>query len=303
MRSLPRPLDPARDRAALLELWDTCLGVEWPAHADALMAATPLGYVYETPERLIGAVAFDDTGGISYVIVDPKWRRKGVGRALHDAALAHPQAAGAQWRLGGRTSIWPGVPTNLSDAAQFLTKLGWVLGTTVVDMTRPTEGFSIAPEWTARATAAGVKIEWAKKGDADKVIEYESREHAMWVPYFRSRFPDEPESVLLARDRKGHIVGALLIDMPPNHRPRWSRILGEDAAEIGCVGVAASVNGQGIGTALVAEATRFVKEKGAVTAFLAWTSRITFYGRLGYEVWREYRYGTREVASAPPPAS
>jgi GNAT superfamily N-acetyltransferase len=293
VRSLPRALDPARDRAALFELWDSTLGVTWPVHADALMAATPLGFVYEMPDRLIGAIAFDDTGAISYVIVDPKWRRQGLGRALHDAAAAHLASSGPQWRLGGQRSIWPGVPTNLPDAVPFFTRLGWIFGNTVVDMTRPTDGFAIDPAWTARAAAAGVRFAFASQKDADEVIAYESREHPAWVPYYRARFPGEPQSVLVARDRAGAVVGALLIDLPERHRGRWSRILGEDMAEIGCIGVAAEVNGQGIGTALVAEATEFVRKAGAPTAFLAWTSRVSFYARLGYTVWREYRSAER----------
>jgi len=293
VRSVPRALDPARDRTKLFDLWDLTIGTKWPVHSDALMAATPLGYVFETVERFIGAIAFDETGAISYVIVDPSWRRQGIGRALYDAVVAHFASAPPLWRLGGQRSIWPGAPRDLPDAEPFFTKLGWVMGHTVVDMTRPTEGFATDPAVAARAVAAGVKFGFAKKGDAKDVIEYEAREHPVWVPYFRSRFPDEPGSVLLARDRKGAIVGALLIDLPPRHRGRWSRILGEDMAEIGCVGVAASMNGQGIGTALVAEATEIVKKAGAPIAYLAWTSRVTFYGRLGYTVWRDYREGSR----------
>src|SRR5437867_11794319 len=79
MRSAPRPLDLARDRAALLQLWEVTLGATWPVHADALIAATPLGYVFETPDQLVGAIAFDESGAISYVIVDPSWRRQGIG--------------------------------------------------------------------------------------------------------------------------------------------------------------------------------------------------------------------------------
>jgi ribosomal protein S18 acetylase RimI-like enzyme len=293
VRSLPRPIDPARDRAALFDLWELTLGAQWPVHADALMAATPLGFAFETADRFIGAIAFDDTGAISYVIVDPGWRRQGIGRALHDAAVAHLGSSGAQWKLGGQRSIWPGVPTNLPEAAAFFTELGWVFGHTTVDMTMPTKGFAIDPKWIARTTAAGTRFGFATKKDAHDVIAYESLEHPAWVPYFRSRFPDEPGSVLVARDRAGAVVGALLIDMPPLHRPRWSRLLGEDAAEIGCVGVSASVNGQGIGTALVAQATEFVQQAGAPTAYLAWTSRTSFYGRLGYAVWREYRSAER----------
>lgn len=293
MRSAPRAFDPARDRAALLDLWELTLGAKWPVHADALLAATPLGFVFETADRLVGAIAFDETGAVSYVIVDPSWRRQGVGRALHEAAVARLAPGAAPWRLGGPSSIWPGVPKNLPDAEPFFTCLGWTLGATVVDMTRPTRGFTIDPEWSARAAARGVRFAFARGEDANEVIDYESREHGVWVPYFRARFPSEPGSVLLARDRADRIVGALLIDLPPAHRGRWSRILGEDMAEIGCVGVAAGVNGQGIGTALVAEATAIVQRAGAPTAYLAWTSRIAFYGRLGYRVWREYRSGSR----------
>ncbi|TMC29270.1 MAG: GNAT family N-acetyltransferase [Chloroflexi bacterium] len=294
MRSAPRPLDLARDRAALLQLWEVTLGATWPVHADALIAATPLGYVFETPDQLVGAIAFDESGAISYVIVDPSWRRQGIGRALHDAVVDHFRTP-PQWHLGGQRSIWPGAPTDLLDADPFFTALGWVMGHTVVDMSMPTSDFRLDPEIPARMAAAGVRFDHAKEGDANDVIAYESREHPVWVPYFRARFPDEPGSVLLARDRGRTIVGALLIDLPPRHRGRWSRILGEDMAEIGCVGVAAANNNQGIGTALVAEATSIVKKAGAPVAFLAWTSRITFYERLGYTVWREYRTGTRPL--------
>lgn len=291
MRSVPRPLDPARDRAALLQLWEVTLGATWPVHADALMAATPLGYVFEEPDRLIGAIAFDESGAISYVIVDPSWRRQGIGRALHDAVVRH-FATPPQWHLGGQRSIWPGAPTNLPDAEPFFERLGWAMGHTVVDMSMRTADFRGDPEVPARAAAAGVRFERATAHDADEVIAYEAREHPVWVPYFRGRFPSDPASVLVARDRANAVVGALLLDVPPRYRGRWSRILGEDMAEIGCVGVAAASNQQGIGTALVAEATQIVRAAGAPVAFLAWTSRINFYSRLGYTVWREYRSGT-----------
>ena len=265
-------------------------------HADALMAATAVGYVFDGPDGLVGAIAFDESGAISYVIVDPSWRRQGIGRALHDAAVRH-FATPPQWHLGGQRSIWPGAPTDLPDAEPFFERLGWVMGHTVVDMSMRASDFRADPEHAARAAAAGVHFERASQDDGDDVIAYESREHPIWVPYFRSRFPADPASVLVARDRAGAVVGALLLNLPPRYRGRWSRILGEDMAEIGCVGVAAASNQQGIGTALVAEATQLVKDAGAPVAFLAWTSRVTFYGRLGYTVWREYRTATRPPAS------
>jgi GNAT superfamily N-acetyltransferase len=257
------------------------------------MASMPLAYGLGDTERLSGAIGFDETGAISFVMVDPSRRREGIGTALHEAAVAHLAGAKPEWTLGGAHSFWRGIPDNLSDAAPFFTALGWTLGSTLVDMAMPLASYAVDPSVMARADAYGVRFAFATKDDADDVIAYEGREHPDWTEYFRRRFPDEPGSVLVGRDRMGDVVAALLVDLPPRHRGRWSRILGEEMAEIGCVGVAASHNGQGIGTAMVALATAEVQRAGARVAFLAWTTRTSFYARLGYKVWHGYRMATR----------
>jgi hypothetical protein len=38
-RWTPRPVDPARDRSAIVDLWELVLGAKWPIHAETLMAA------------------------------------------------------------------------------------------------------------------------------------------------------------------------------------------------------------------------------------------------------------------------
>lgn len=289
----PRQLDPARDRNAVRELWELALGARWPIHAETLIASMPLAYGLGDSEKLSGAIGFDGTGAISFVMVDPSRRREGIGTALHQAAVDHLAAAKPEWTLGGAHSFWRGIPDNLPDAAPFFSKLGWTLGSTLVDMAMPLAGFKPDPAAIARADAFGVRFAFATQEDADDVLAYEGREHPHWTDYFRRRFPDEPGSVLVGRDRVGDVVAALLIDLPPTHRGRWSRILGEDLAEIGCIGVAASHNGQGIGTAMVALATTEVRRAGARIAFLAWTTRIDFYARLGYKVWHAYQLATR----------
>ena len=289
----PRPLDPQRDRNAVRDLWELALGARWPIHAETLMASMPLAYGLGDTEKLSGAIGFDETGAISFVMVDPSRRREGIGTALHQAAVTHLAGAKPEWTLGGARSFWRGIPDDLPDAPPFFTALGWTLGAKVVDMARPLAGFAVDPAVIARADAFGVKFSFATKDDADDVIAYEGREHPAWTDYFRRRLPDEPGSVLVGRDRVGDVVAALLIDLPPKHRGRWSRILGEDMAEIGCIGVAASLNGQGIGTAMVALATAEVQRAGARIAFLAWTTRTEFYARLGYKVWHAYRMAAR----------
>ena len=288
----PRPLDPVPDRSAVRDLWELALGARWPIHAETLAASMPLAYGLGDTEKLSGAIGFDETGAISFVMVDPSRRREGIGTALHQAAVTHLAAAKPEWTLGGAHSFWRGIPDNLPDAPPFFAKLGWTLGSTVVDMALPLAGFTVDRQAAARADAFGVKFAFATKDDADDVIAYEAREHPNWTDYFRRRFPDEPGSVLVGRDRVGEVVATLLIDLPPRHRGRWSRILGEETAEIGCIGVAASINGQGIGTAMVALATAEVQRAGARVAFLAWLTRVSFYARLGYKVWHSYQTAT-----------
>ena len=289
----PRPLDPVRDRNAVRELWELAHGARWPIHAETLMASMPLAYGLGDNEKLSGAIGFDETGAISFVMVDPSRRREGIGTALHQAAVDHLAATKPEWSLGGAHSFWRGIPDNLPEAPPFFTALGWTLSSSVVDMVMPLAGYAVDPAAIARVDAFGVRFAFATKDDEADVMAYEAREHPNWTDYFRRRFPDEPGSVIVGRDRVGEVVAASLIDLPPRHRGRWSRILGEDMAEIGCIGVAASLNGQGIGTAMVALATAEVQRAGARIAFLAWTTRIDFYARLGYKVWHAYQLATR----------
>jgi predicted N-acetyltransferase YhbS len=66
-------------------------------------------------------------------------------------------------------------------------------------------------------------------------------------------------------------------------------MLGERAATIGCVGVAAAQHGHGIGTALVASGSEVLRDRGARVCHISWTTRTSFYESLGYVRWRSYR--------------
>jgi GNAT superfamily N-acetyltransferase len=115
----PRPLDPVRDRGAVRDLWELALGARWPIHGDTLAASMPLAYGLGDNEKLSGAIGFDETGAISFVMVDPARRREGIGTALHQAAVTHLAGAKPEWTLGGAHSFWRGIPDNLPDAEPF----------------------------------------------------------------------------------------------------------------------------------------------------------------------------------------
>lgn len=64
--------------------------------------------------------------------------------------------------------------------------------------------------------------------------------------------------------------------------------LGKSVGAIGCVGVAANMQGQGIGIALVARATELLIERGVEICSIDWVVLTDFYAKLGYTVWRGY---------------
>ena len=65
-------------------------------------------------------------------------------------------------------------------------------------------------------------------------------------------------------------------------------MLGPAAGTIGCVGVAAPMQGRGIGTALVAGASEILRDAGTRMCHIGWTVREPFYRRIGYHPWRRY---------------
>lgn len=293
-----RPLDRTRDADELVSLWQRALPT-WPIRRDRLLAATPGGHVIEHDGQLAGAIAVHPAGGISYVLVDPEMRRQGIGSALHDAAIAsltQHRHAKAVLGSGGRPFVWPGIPRDLPDAECFFADRGWVTRGVSADLTQDLAAYATPPDALDRAAGAGVTFALCRPSDGAELLAYEDREHPDWVVFFREHLASDPATILLGRDSDGSIVASLLMEAPPRYMCHWSTMLGDDAAEIGCVGVAARRNGEGIGTALVALATDHVRVAGGRVAYLSLTVRWSFYARLGYRVWREYLMADRSLS-------
>lgn len=285
-----RPVGPG-DTDALVALWQRALPT-WPIPRHRLRAATSDGYVADEEGRLVGAIALDEAGTIKYVVVDPASRRRGLGSALHDAAIERLRPLGhAKLRLGfgARPYVWPGIPRDLPDAERFFVRRGWTLKHISADLTQDLSSYIRPAGAVEHASSAGLTFTLCDPKDAATVLAHETHEHPNWVPFFREALASDPRNVLFARDKDGHVVASLLMEMPPRYTCRWSTMLGDASAEIGCVGVAAGRNGEGIGTALMALATEHVRDAGMRVAYLSFTVRWSFYERLGYRVWREYQ--------------
>jgi beta-N-acetylhexosaminidase len=281
-----RPFLPEADRETLERLWRAAMPSAWPL-LPAGIELLAAGLVAEAQSGPHGFVGFDPAGSVPLILVDPGYQRRGIGTALLEAALGQVRAAGVgsvTAGSGGAAYIWPGVPADLPGAVRFFAARGWRHTHDTLDLVADLAGYRPPPGAVERAAGAGVAIARAAGADLGGVRAFEAATFPSWARWFAAA---GPETILLARDRSETITGSLLID-GPGAATVFAPLLGPAAGTIGCVGVAPPWQGQGIGTALVAHASRLLGHAGVRTCHIGWTTRESFYRRVGYQPWRRY---------------
>jgi beta-N-acetylhexosaminidase len=301
-----RAYDAAHDEAAVLALWEAALGESWPVVPAAFRRITAPGerFVAEA-EQLVGFAATEargERGGLLALLVHPEHRRRGVGRALHDRAVAHLRARGvSRVRLGPGPIgyFWPGVPTDLAEAWAFFAAQGWTSDEQAADLVLDLGAYA-TPAWVYdRAARHGVTLAPAVPADAGAVASFERAHLPGWAEYFAAPFASgEAGDVLVARGPEGAVLGTALLHGPDaawHGPPTWTRRLGAGTGAVSAVGVAPDARGRGIGLALVARATELLRERGLARSYVGYTWLVDWYGKLGYRVWMEYRVSARTL--------
>jgi beta-N-acetylhexosaminidase len=301
-----RPYHQAADSPAVYALWQAALGRQWPiAAADfhRLLTESPLYqagdyFVACQGDRIVGFAAAQidrnnpEFTSIPALFVDPQFQRRGIGTALHAAALGHLRTSGAglvQLGAGSYSYFWPGVPTNLPAARPFFEARGWDFDEPCYDLAQNMQQYH-APE----DPPVNALIELATPADATELLEFERREFPHWLGPFQSNVDiGDFNELLIARDSTSRaIIGTLILYSPLAHPSSfdgfWKLILGDPLGEIGCVGVAEARHGQGIGSAMMVRAAAILKQRGVASIHIGWVYRMNFYRRLGYALWREF---------------
>lgn len=281
-----RTLRPGADLPALTELWRASLEPDWPVLPDGL-ELLHAGHVAEQDARIVGAVATDPLGSITFVAVAPSHRRRGIGSQLVATALADFRRSGPTTVTagsGGSRYIWPGVPTNRGDAVGFFDALGWDEDYVATDLVQDLRTLNRSLLIANVDSSPDVEIGLVDERDLGRVLAFEDTHFPEWSRAFR----DTRNEILAAREAAtGTILGSLLLRGPGKVSTYWP-LLGEDCATIGCVGVSPDHEGRGIGSAMVAGASDLLADRGAGICHIDWVVRVAFYARLGYEPWRDY---------------
>lgn len=308
-----RPYDPVYEEHAVYTLWQETLGSLWPVSQAAFHAKTVGNEAYrpgdhfvaEVDHRIAGFVATqtrmvpeEDSprGELMVVLVDPRYQRRGIGRALLDHALATLQAKSVrqvQLGAGGLAYFWAGVPVNLPGAWAFFQACGWTEAGRTFDLAHELGAYTTPPEVYARVHVAGIHLANATTADISAILAFEVRHFPAWLRYYEMVIEQEAHAdIVVAKDADGAITGTSCATDFRSETGRldfvWQSLLGSNTGGVGTLGVAEAMRGKGIGLALAAWVTEQLQASGLATSFIGYTWLADWYGKLGYRVWREH---------------
>ncbi len=319
-----RPYEPAA-APHVLALWWRALGEPYPLREAVLRQCLEGNPSYQPGDAIVAwkggrAIGFAFIGlhrlsdpetaaqraraWLQAVVVDPAWRRRGIGSDLV-ARLARIQPDGGPPTIeagGGFSYLWPGIPTDLSDALPFATALGFRLADETYDLRGDVSGLT-EDETAARLVAqAGLTVDAATAADRDGLLTFLIGES--WAEWWQDmrRFLDDggdPADVLLLRESgtDGRAIRGLARIHTPASRPVgpplfWTARRPPAAGGLGPIGVAAALRGRGLGRALLAVALGRLRDLGLYDVVIDWTVLLRFYGPFGFRPWMTFRAAT-----------
>jgi len=308
-----RPYNPQDDEQRVYALWQRTLGHLWPLSRAAFHRVTLASDVYQSSDHLVALVGHEvvgfagtqawlvpgertPRGELMLTMVDPAHQRRGIGRALLERALAVLKVRGAeevQVGGGGLTYFWPGVPVNLPAAWPFFQACGWTEAERSFDLVMDLRDYTTPPGICERIRLPDVTIATGTPEDGPALLAFEAQHFPIWYHFYQEVMGQGGHAdVVLARHPDHGIVGASCAGHPHaawrRHDFVWEQLLGQNVGELGPLGVLEAARENGIGLALAARVTELLRERGAETSYVGWTWLVDWYGRLGYQVWREY---------------
>ena len=298
-----RPWDAARDLDWAYRVWTNSFSEKWSlqrAQLKSRLAAATEVYVAEDRGVPIALCAVGYQGveaaGLLLIMVDPFSVGQGVGKKL----LTHVEDALAatgieQLTLGFGTAggyFWPGVPVDQRSAWPFFQRNGWQERERSFDLFRNLGDYMTPPWVHERVVAAEITLRISRPADAEGLVRFEKAHFPVWTPFFEATVKEGGyQNILMAETKTGNIVGSLLLQA--EEPMLWSNALGWRSGSLSVLGVDPEQQGKGIGIALAAQAMDIIRKRGGTGCYVQWTGLVDWYGKLGTEVWSEYRMSSK----------
>jgi GNAT superfamily N-acetyltransferase len=229
-------------------------------------------------------------GWLDALVVAPGFQRQGFGGQLLMAAerWLGEQGCRAVQIGGGLRPFAPGAPKS-GRSVTFFQHLGYTLLGSAWDMAanlavyKPPAGVGEAPCAVRPATSTQV----------DDLLGFLRREFPGRWRYEAEMFLADGGRVsdfMLLWSERG-VDGCCLLTFPDSARPIerfYPYELPKPWGQLGSIGVSADCRGQGFGAALLDAGLRRLHDNGVNGCVIDWTTLIGFYGKFGFEQYREY---------------
>src|SRR5260221_9753233 len=150
------------------------------------------------------------------------------------------------------------------------------------------ETSKVPEEISDRISRSGATLRLATAEDSSAILRFEERHFPRWLVTASRKIEQRDFATILLAELEGEIVGTNFLIPQGSVDFLWPRVLGDDCAEYGAIGVNEAVRGRYIGYALAVRAAEILKERGAKKIFLGWVFSTEWYRRLGYQAWNTY---------------
>jgi GNAT superfamily N-acetyltransferase len=317
----------------VLELWNRSIGRSFPLDARlyrqqlslerdemALLTARETG-----GDKLQGAALVKrcrrrlpkggpaSNGNLSFIVVAPEARRRGIGSALLSSAEGWVRERGAKsLHLGrDRYHFFPGCPLGGDPAeaagfaalASFLTARSFALANEEADLAADLKRLDLKALAARAPLAPGFRFRL-----------YDPSLRPSLLAFFERNFPgrwleDTFEALdagmrgidlaLLTEEKSGEVVGFSRIydGGSPILGPGvyWRGLMGAAPGGLGPIGVDEAKRGLGLGLGLLRCCVEELAGRGVGVMVIDWTDLEAFYGKLGFGVWKKYRMASKEL--------
>jgi len=259
----------------------------------AVQDGQPAGFVLASALPDDPAISPPEVGWIEAIAVLPSFQRQGIGSSLLAWAEEWLTSQGCTHvRLGGGLHYFtPGLPME-SGADSFFRNRGYQSrseGEYVWDVARDLSNYQY-PGSSAQPT---FNIQPAQAEHAEAALEFLQREFpGRWRFEFQEFMRDGgrmSDYVLLWTERG--VDGCCRLTFEDSIWPIerfYMHRLPRPWGQLGSIGISADCRGKGYGAALLDGGLRHLRDNGVRGCVIDWTGLLDFYGKFGFEPYRQY---------------
>lgn len=333
MEMIITPADPEKWAAAIVALWNICIGETFPLDERLFRQQISLErdesilfVAQREPEGpLCGALLakratrkdergiVPDSGYISFILTGPTERRMGLGRRLLDKAESWCAERGARTILAGSDycHFFPGLPLDdmapSKAALSFFSKRGYEEGPVEMDMIADLSRLNLRSAGDKDFPASGYRFSLCSLELRVPALAFLSRCFpGRWESEISEAFAAglrDEDLTLAIREADNAVVGFARIGdgASPLVSPGlyWRGLLGASPGALGPIGIDPACRGLGLGMDLLRASLAELKRRGVRNTVIDWTDLGDFYAKLGFVPWKRYRAMTKSLDAKP----